>query len=103
MVLIARTYFVYILTNHPHGTLYIGVTNSIRRRIWQHRNGTNAGFAHRYGLQRLVHLERFEDVQNAIRREKEIKGWLRRRKVELIERENPRWADLADEVMAWDD
>jgi putative endonuclease len=90
-----RTYYVYIVTNKPHGTLYIGVTNSLERRIWQHRNGTAEGFTKRYGLSRLVHFEDFRDISNAIAREKALKGWLRKRKIALIEQDNPLWKDLS--------
>ena len=90
-----KSYWVYILTNHPHGTLYIGVTNSLDRRVWQHRIGVREGFTRRYGLKQLVYFEEFRDVRNALARETELKGWLRQRKIELIEKDNPLWADLA--------
>jgi putative endonuclease len=89
------THWVYILANHPHGVLYIGVTNSLMRQIWQHKSGTTAGFSQRYGSKSLVYFEEFGDVRNAIRREKELKGWLRRRKIELIQLRNPLWTDLS--------
>ena len=92
---IHKSYWVYILTNHPHGTLYIGVTNSLERRVWQHKTGMQEGFAKRYGLKRLVYFEVFRDVGNAIERETDLKGWLRVRKIELIEKDNPLWNDLA--------
>jgi len=90
-----RTYWVYILTNRTHGALYVGVTNSLERRMWQHKSGANEGFTKRYGLKRLVHFEDFRDVTAAIARETELKGWRRSRKVALIENENPRWKDLS--------
>jgi putative endonuclease len=90
-----RSYWVYILTNHPHGTLYVGVTNSLQTRVWQHRTGADEGFSKRYGLKQLVYFEDFRDVTNAIARETALKGWKRSRKVELIEQENPLWKDLA--------
>jgi putative endonuclease len=90
-----RSYWVYILTNHPHGTLYIGVTNSLERRVWEHKTGMREGFSKRYGLKCLVYFEEFRDVHNALSRETELKGWLRLRKIELLEAENPRWVDLA--------
>ena len=93
-----RSYWVYIVTNRPHGTLYIGVTGSLKRRIWQHRQGEIEGFTRRYGLKRLVYFEEFRDVHNAIARESALKGWRRERKVALIEAENPLWKDLAE---AW--
>jgi putative endonuclease len=90
------SYWVYIITNRPHGTLYVGVTNNVRRRIWEHRTGALAGFSKRYGLKRLVYLEQFRDITAAIEREKQIKGWLRRGKIELIHKANPLWQDLSE-------
>ena len=88
-------YWVYILASKPNGTIYVGVTNALERRVWQHRNGTFEGFTSRYGLKLLVHCEQFTDIRLAIAREKEVKGWLRAKKVALIRRENPLWRDLA--------
>jgi putative endonuclease len=88
-------YFVYIMSSRS-GTLYIGMTNSIYRRALQHKSGEIEGFASRYGCNRLVFYESFDDVHRAIGREKELKGWLRIRKIALIESKNPRWADLAE-------
>ncbi len=90
-----RTYFVYIITNQPHGTLYVGITNSLNRRIWQHKTGEYEGFSKQYGLKRLVHHEDFRDVRDAIAREKQIKGWTRTKKVTLIAELNPLWHDLS--------
>lgn len=90
-----KSYWVYIITNRPHGTLYIGVTNSLQRRMWQHKTGTHEGFSKRYGLKMLVWFEEFRDVNNAINRETVLKSWLRKRKVALIEAENPLWKDLS--------
>lgn len=90
-------YWVYVLTNKPNGTLYVGVTNSIERRIWEHKTGAVAGFTKQYGLKRLVYFEEYRDISDAISREKEIKGWLRVRKIALIRKENPPWNDLAGE------
>jgi putative endonuclease len=84
-----------MITNHPHGTLYIGVTNSLERRIRQHKTGIQEGFSNRYGLKHLVYFEEFHLPANAIAREAELKGWLRKRKIELIEKTNPLWKDLA--------
>src|ERR1700722_88233 len=91
-----KTYWTYILTNKPHGTLYIGVTNSFERRIWQHKSNALEGFTKRYSLDRLFFFEEFRDVTNAIDREKELKGWLRRKKIDLIQKENPFWLDLSN-------
>jgi putative endonuclease len=90
-----NSFWVYIITNRPHGTIYIGVTNSLQRRMWQHKTGDRAGFSKRYGLKMLVWFEEFRDIHNAIERETELKGWLRRRKIELIEKENRLWQDLS--------
>jgi len=90
------SYWVYIITNRPHGTLYVGVTNDVERRIWQHKGGALEGFSKRYGLKSLVYFERLRDVAAAIGREKQIKGWLRKRKIELIHKTNPLWRDLSE-------
>ena len=89
-------YWVYILTNKHHSTLYIGITNGIVRRLYQHRDGEVNSFAKRYHLNRLVWVEHFRDVNDSIACEKKLKGWRRSRKVALIEQTNPRWHDLSD-------
>jgi putative endonuclease len=89
-------YWVYLLTNKHRTTLYIGITNEIVRRLYQHRYGEVDGFAKRYHLTRLVWIEHFRDVNDAIACEKRLKGWRRSRKIALIERTNPRWLDLSD-------
>jgi putative endonuclease len=90
-----REYFVYILFSRP-GTLYIGITNSIYRRTLQHKSREIEGFAGKYHCTRLVYYESFDDVHRAIGREKQLKGWLRIKKIALIESKNPRWEDLAE-------
>lgn len=91
-----RSFHVYIMTNGPKAAiLYVGVTGDIRRRVWQHKNKLVPGFTQRYGLTRLVYFESFVYPDSAIRREKEIKGWRRSKKLQLIEAANPRWEDLA--------
>lgn len=90
-------YYVYILASVSR-TLYIGVTNDLRRRVYQHKAGTIAGFTARYKVNRLVYFEPAETPEAAIAREKQLKGWVRRRKVALIEAENPEWDDLADRI-----
>jgi putative endonuclease len=87
-------YFVYIMTNRSK-TLYTGVTNNLIRRTREHKLGTGSRFAAKYKLDRLVYFERFEDVHNAIEREKVIKGWLRIKKIALIVSVNPTWRDLS--------
>ena len=89
-----RHYFVYILTNKPHGTLYIGVTNHIGRRVFEHKYGPKNSFTHKYSTNRLVYLENFTDVTLAILREKQLKNWHRQWKIHLIEAHNPLWDDL---------
>ena len=86
--------WVYIMTNRPEGTLYVGVTSDLARRAWEHRDGVVEGFTKRYNLKRLVYAERHEEVERAIQREKRIKRWPRAWKVELIRTMNPTWADL---------
>jgi len=92
-----RTYCVYILASRSR-TLYTGVTNNIRKRIQQHRDGRVPGFASQYRVHRLVHYETFGDIKAAIGREKEIKGWRREKKIALIEKINPTWDDLAADL-----
>jgi putative endonuclease len=86
--------FVYILATKRHGTLYIGVTNDLQRRLQEHRDGSNAGFTKRYKVHRLVHYEIYESPAEAIMRETHIKKWRRDWKSNLIERDNPDWEDL---------
>ena len=93
-----KNYWVYILTNKPHGVLYVGVTGDLERRIAEHKTGTAEGFAKRYNLRSLVYCEMTGDVQAAIAREKQIKGWVRAKKIALIENQNPQWRDLAGDV-----
>jgi putative endonuclease len=93
-----RRYFVYIMTN-PSKTLYTGLTNSIRRRVREHKLKLTPGFAAKYNITRLVYVETFEDVRNAIEREKQIKAWTRAKRVALIQSTNPKWNDLSRD---WD-
>ena len=86
---------MYIMTNNS-GTLYVGVTNNLERRDYEHTHGVGSGFTKRYGLTRLVYYETTPDVRAAIQREKEIKGWVRRRKIALIAGANPYWKDLSE-------
>ena len=90
--------WIYILTNRPYGTLYVGVTSNLARRIWEHRKGIIDGFSKRYELRRLVYVERHEEIIRAIQREKNIKHWPRAWKIALIEAENPRWDDLFERL-----
>lgn len=91
-----RTYFVYILSSRSRN-LYVGVTGDLTRRVWEHRTHAVPGHTARYRINRLVYFETLADPANAIAREKQIKGWLRSRKIALIEQSNPTWEDLANE------
>jgi putative endonuclease len=90
-----KTYYVYILTS-PTGTLYIGVTNDLFRRVYEHKQKMVEGFTKKYNITRLVYYEEAHDVNSAILREKQLKGWLRKKKIALIESVNPKWEDLSD-------
>jgi putative endonuclease len=89
-----KTYFVYIMTNKSR-TLYTGVTNDLSLRVEQHKSKAIPGFASKYHLDRLVFFEEFNDIRTAIEREKQVKGWLRKKKIALIEQSNPYWEDLS--------
>lgn len=89
-------FYVYLLTDKPHGTLYTGMTNNLMRRIWEHKNKINEGFSKRYGLYILVYFEIFKSPMEAIVKEKRIKKWKRQWKIELIEAMNPHWKDLSE-------
>ena len=89
---------VYILASKPNGTLYVGVTSDLIQRTWQHRNDFVEGFAKRYGVHRLVWYEVHECMESAIQREKAIKKWNRAWKIELIQKSNPTWRDLYNEI-----
>ena len=93
-----RRYFVYILTNAHHTVLYTGVTNGLHRRITEHRSGRGSVFCRRYNVSRLVYVEPFTDVREAIAREKQIKGGSRQRKLDLIEMHNPTWRNLSADL-----
>jgi putative endonuclease len=93
---VPRMYYVYIRASRRHGTLYIGVTNSLQKRLEEHRNGEGSSFVKAYGVHRLVYVEAFERAIEAIAREKQLKRWKRDWKIELIERENLEWRDLSD-------
>ncbi len=90
--------YVYILASRRNGTLYIGVTTDLVRRVGEHREGVAEGFTKRYGVKTLVHFDVFDDVESAIVREKQVKEWKRAWKLELIEKANPEWRDLYDDI-----
>jgi putative endonuclease len=91
-----KEYAVYILASKRNGTLYIGFTNDLARRVDEHRSGVIPGFTQKYHVHQLVHYEFFGDVKDAIYREKQLKSWKRAWKIALIEKENPEWNDLAE-------
>ncbi len=90
-----RTYYVYILTSST-GTLYTGVTNDLFRRVYEHKRKLVEGFTRKYNIDRLVYYEETHDVNAALLREKQIKGWLRKKKIALIQSMNPKWEDLSE-------
>ncbi len=94
-----KPYYVYILASKKNGTLYLGVTNDIARRIYEHKNNLVDGFTKKYSVHCLVYFEVCEDARVAIQREKNIKKWRRRWRIELIEKNNPDWRDLYFEVI----
>src|SRR3954463_528002 len=94
----ARSYYVYILASHIGGTLYIGVTSELIRRVAEHRAKISDSFTKRYGATRLVYFEVFEQVEQAIHREKRLKKWPRDWKISLIEKDNPDWIDLYPQI-----
>ncbi|MCL4489176.1 MAG: GIY-YIG nuclease family protein [Chloroflexi bacterium] len=91
-----REYYFYILSNHSR-TLYAGVTNNLERRLYEHKHKLLPGFTSRYHLSRLVYFEVYADIREAIAREKQVKGWLRSKKIALIESINPNWRDLSED------
>ena len=94
-----KSYYSYILASKPYGTLYNGVTDDLVRRVWEHKNNLVEGFTKRYGVHRLVYFEQCGSIEGAITREKQIKKWKRLWKIELIEKMNPHWKDLYDEII----
>ena len=90
-----KEYFVYITTNKSNRVLYIGVTNDIERRVYEHKKKLVRGFTSKYNVNKLVYYDSMPDIRDAISREKQIKGWLRKKKIALIESMNPEWNDLS--------
>ena len=86
--------YVYIMTNAPHGTLYIGVTSDINRRDYEHKNALREGFTKKYALKLLVHVETYDSVTDAIAREKQLKAWRRDWKIDLVNTSNPDWKNI---------
>jgi len=94
-----KNYFVYILASQRNGTLYIGVTNDLEKRIYQHKNDTIEGFTKKYKVHMLVYYEQTNDIQSAITREKQMKKWNRKWKIRIIEKFNPYWKDLYSDLI----
>ncbi len=93
------SYFVYVLASKRNGTLYIGVTDNLIRRVYEHKNNLVEGFTMRYGVHDLVYFEEHRDINQAILREKQMKKWKREWKLNLIEKQNPNWKDLYNEII----
>jgi putative endonuclease len=94
----AMAYYVYLMASKRNGTLYVGVTNDLVRRVYEHREGQADGFTKKYAVKILVYFEAFEGVREAIQRERNLKHWRRAWKIDLIERGNPQWKDLYDTI-----
>lgn len=92
--------YVYIMASRYKGTLYVGVTSYLVKRVWEHKQGVIEGFTKKYGVKNLVYYEIFEDIISAIRRAKELKGWLRIKKIALIESGNKDWKDLYEKIIS---
>ncbi|MEK7111281.1 MAG: GIY-YIG nuclease family protein [Patescibacteria group bacterium] len=92
-----KTYYVYILSSKRNGTLYIGVTNDLERRVFEHKNHLVRGFTEKYKINILVYFEQADDVRTALQREKQLKKWNRKWKLDLIENVNPEWKDLSED------
>jgi len=91
---IKNQYYIYILANKRNGTLYIGVTSNLVKRVYEHKNNIIDGFTKKYSIHKLVYYEITDDIESAIRREKQLKKWNRKWKINLIENSNPKWIDL---------
>ena len=94
-----KQYYIYIMASKPYGVLYIGVTNNLIRRVWEHRTQVTKGFTCKYFIHRLVNFEITEDIITAIQREKQLKHWSRQWKIELINKNNPSWKDLYEQLL----
>ena len=98
--MLTRSYYVYLLASRRKGTLYVGVTNDLSKRVWQHKQELVEGFTKKYGVKSLVWFEQTKSIESAIVREKQIKKWKRDWKIELIESGNPQWKDLYEGIAA---
>ncbi|MEM6780805.1 MAG: GIY-YIG nuclease family protein [Pseudomonadota bacterium] len=93
-----KTFYIYILASKKNGFLYTGLTSELPKRIWEHKNEVVEGHTKKYKIKRLVHYEVFEDFEAAVKREKQLKKWRRQWKIDLIEKANPDWNELYDEI-----
>jgi putative endonuclease len=96
----ARQFWVYILSSKSRGALYVGMTSDLGRRVWEHKNNLVEGFTSKYKADRLVYYEALEESENALQRERQLKKWRRAWKIQLIEKVNPEWKDLYEEITA---
>jgi len=94
-----KFYYIYLLASKKNGTLYVGITNNLRRRIFEHKNKLIDGFTKKHGVDQLVYFEQHSDVRAALAREKSLKKWKRTWKLELVEKINPEWKDLSKEFL----
>jgi len=94
-----KTYSVYILSSQKNGTLYVGITDNLVRRVWEHKNKKVDGFTKKYEVHHLVYFEQHNNPESAIKREKQIKKWNRTWKIELIQKKNPEWRDLYQDIL----
>ncbi len=94
-----KNYYIYIIANKKNGTIYVGVTSDLVKRIYEHKNKLVEGFSSKYGLDMLVYFEETNDVNSAIKREKQIKSWKREWKINLIEKDNSEWKDLYNDII----
>lgn len=92
-----KQYYVYIMTNHSK-TLYIGITSNLKKRVWEHKNKLVEGFTKKYNINQLIYYEQTDNVYSAIAREKQLKKWRREKKIYLIDKMNPLWIDLLDNI-----
>ena len=97
-MIMEKQFYAYMLASKRNGTLYLGVTSDIVKRVWQHKNSLAEGFTKKYGIKRLVYYEIHKDAENALKREKQLKKWRRAWKLELIEEKNSEWRDLYADI-----
>nr|WP_253309773.1 GIY-YIG nuclease family protein [Rickettsia endosymbiont of Ceutorhynchus assimilis] len=94
-----QNYYVYILASKNNRTLYTDITSNLIKRIWEHKSKVISGFTSKYNVHKLVHFEEFQDINSALNRERLLKSWKRKWKTDLIEKENPNWVDLYDNIV----